>query len=65
KEMSGELDENQVGWIEEGIVYVGKVEDGKLEVMGIIEEEGKVRGEVEKWITEGVKVEEVEEVYGG
>ncbi len=63
KEMTGELDENQLRSIEERIVYLRNLEDRKLEVIRIIEEQGKLTGELQKSITQAVKLQEVEDLY--
>lgn len=63
KEMTGELDENQLRSIEERIVYLRNLEDRKLEVIRIIEEQGKLTGELKKSITQAVKLQEVEDLY--
>ncbi|WP_430022128.1 Tex family protein [Paenibacillus sp. MABNR03] len=63
KEMTGELDENQLRSIEERIVYLRNLEDRKVEVIRIIEEQGKLTGELKKSITQAVKLQEVEDLY--
>ncbi|MCP1182765.1 Tex family protein [Paenibacillus sp. 1781tsa1] len=63
KEMTGELDENQLRSIEERIVYLRNLEDRKLEVIRIIEEQGKLTGELKLSITQAVKLQEVEDLY--
>ncbi|WP_458125734.1 Tex family protein [Paenibacillus sp. Z3-2] len=63
KEMTGELDENQLRSIEERIVYLRNLEDRKLEVIRIIEEQGKLTAELQKSITQAVKLQEVEDLY--
>ncbi|RAI84750.1 uncharacterized protein DET54_12426 [Paenibacillus pabuli] len=63
KEMTGELDENQLRLIEERIVYLRNLEDRKLEVIRIIEEQGKLTGELKQSITQAVKLQEVEDLY--
>jgi uncharacterized protein len=63
KEMTGELDENQLRLIEERIVYLRNLEDRKVEVIRIIEEQGKLTGELKRSITQAVKLQEVEDLY--
>jgi uncharacterized protein len=63
KEMTGELDENELRLIEERIVYLRNLEDRKLEVIRIIEEQGKLTGELKQSITQAVKLQEVEDLY--
>ncbi|WP_413376165.1 Tex family protein [Paenibacillus taichungensis] len=63
KEMTGELDENQLRLIEERIVYLRNLEDRKVEVIRIIEEQGKLTGELKQSIKQAVKLQEVEDLY--
>ncbi|MHA7579991.1 Tex family protein [Paenibacillus vandeheii] len=63
KEMTGELDENELRLIEERIVYLRNLEDRKVEVIRIIEEQGKLTGELKQSITQAVKLQEVEDLY--
>ncbi|SLK03808.1 MULTISPECIES: Tex family protein [unclassified Paenibacillus] len=63
KEMTGELDENQLRLIEERIIYLRNLEDRKVEVIRIIEEQGKLTGELKQSITQAVKLQEVEDLY--
>ncbi|NUU78646.1 Tex family protein [Paenibacillus xylanilyticus] len=63
KEMTGELDENQLRSIEERIVYLRNLEDRKVEVIRIIEEQGKLTKELKQSITQAVKLQEVEDLY--
>lgn len=63
KEMTGELDENQLRQIEERIVYLRNLEDRKVEVIRIIEEQGKLTEDLKTSITKAVKLQEVEDLY--
>lgn len=63
KEMTGELDENQLRQIEERVQYLRNLEDRKLEVIRIIEEQGKLTGELQSAIENAVKLQEVEDLY--
>ncbi|MDN4600486.1 Tex family protein [Paenibacillus sp. F6_3S_P_1C] len=63
KEMTGELDENELRLIEDRIVYLRNLEDRKVEVIRIIEEQGKLTGELKQSITQAVKLQEVEDLY--
>ncbi|KQY84301.1 RNA-binding transcriptional accessory protein [Paenibacillus sp. Root52] len=63
KEMTGELDENQLRNIEERIVYLRNLEDRKVEVIRIIDEQGKLTKELKQSITQAVKLQEVEDLY--
>lgn len=63
KEMTGELDENVLRLIEERTVYLRNLEDRKVEVIRIIEEQGKLTEELAKSIKQAVKLQEVEDLY--
>jgi uncharacterized protein len=63
KEMTGELDENELRGIEERLQYLRNLEDRKLEVVRLIEEQGKLTDELRAAIIQSVKLQEVEDVY--
>ncbi|MEK8131059.1 Tex family protein [Paenibacillus filicis] len=63
KEMTGELDENQLRDIEERLTYLRNLESRKLEVMRLIEEQGKLTGELRASIERAGKLQEVEDLY--
>lgn len=63
KEMTGELDENQLRSIEERTGYLRNLEVRKREVIRIIEEQGKLTEELKGSITAAVKLQEVEDLY--
>ncbi|WP_338533371.1 Tex family protein [Paenibacillus peoriae] len=63
KEMTGELDENQLREIEDRVVYLRNLEDRKVEVIRIIDEQGKLTEELQVAITSAVKLQEVEDLY--
>ncbi|MFC7557759.1 Tex family protein [Paenibacillus farraposensis] len=63
KEMTGELDENQLREIEDRALYLRNLEDRKVEVIRIIEEQGKLTEELQAAITSAVKLQEVEDLY--
>lgn len=63
KEMTGELDENVLRQIEERTVYLRNLEDRKVEVIRIIEEQGKLTDELLMSIKQAVKLQEVEDLY--
>lgn len=63
KEMTGELDENQLRSIEERTGYLRNLEVRKREVIRIIEEQGKLTEELKASITAAVKLQEVEDLY--
>ena len=61
KEMTGELDENALRAIEERQQYLRSLEDRKLEVLRLIEEQGKLTSELKQAIERSVKLQEVED----
>ncbi|NEN84291.1 Tex family protein [Paenibacillus elgii] len=63
KEMTGELDENQLRDIEERLAYLRNLEDRKLEVIRLIDEQGKLTAELRTAIEQSVKLQEVEDLY--
>lgn len=63
KEMTGELDENQLRDIEERVKYLRGLGDRKREVIRIIEEQGKLTEELARAIHAAVKLQEVEDLY--
>lgn len=63
KEMTGELDENVLRSIEERQQYLGNLEDRKLEVIRLIDEQGKLTAELKSAIEKSVKLQEVEDLY--
>ncbi|AFC27533.1 YdcI [Paenibacillus mucilaginosus 3016] len=63
KEMTGELDENQLRDIEERLTYLRNLEDRKLEVLRLIHEQGKLTDELQRSIEASVKLQEVEDLY--
>lgn len=63
KEMTGELDENQLRSIEERTGYLRNLEERKGEVLRIIEEQGKLTEELSAAILKAVKLQEVEDLY--
>ncbi|MFB5762823.1 Tex family protein [Paenibacillus medicaginis] len=63
KEMTGELDENQLRQIEERVQYLRNLEDRKLEVIRIIDEQGKLTEVLQSAIENAVKLQEVEDLY--
>ncbi|AZK46453.1 Tex family protein [Paenibacillus lentus] len=63
KEMTGELDENQLRDIDDRIQYLRNLEVRKREVIRIIAEQGKLTGELEAAIVQAVKLQEVEDLY--
>lgn len=63
KEMTGELDENQLRDIEERTAYLRNLEERKSEVIRIILEQEKLTPELEASIMQAVKLQEVEDLY--
>lgn len=63
KEMTGELDENQLRDVEERTNYLRNLEDRKTEVIRIIAEQEKLTDELEAAIRKAVKLQEVEDLY--
>lgn len=63
KEMTGELDENQLRDIEERNQYLRNLEERKQEVIRIIAEQGKLSDQLEADIRKAVKLQEVEDIY--
>ncbi|MFU1798409.1 Tex family protein [Paenibacillus azoreducens] len=63
KEMTGELDENQLRSIEERVTYLRNLEERKREVIRIIDEQGKLTEELKSSIEKAVKLQEVEDLY--
>ncbi|WP_410771802.1 Tex family protein [Fontibacillus sp. BL9] len=63
KEMTGELDENQLRDIEERTNYLRNLEERKAEVIRIIAEQDKLSEELEAAIRKAVKLQEVEDLY--
>ncbi|WP_237691000.1 Tex family protein [Paenibacillus caui] len=63
KEMTGELDENQLRDVEERTNYLRGLEERKREVIRIIDEQGKLTEELSSAIRQAVKLQEVEDLY--
>ncbi len=63
KEVTGELDEEQIRNIDERLTYLRNLEARKAEVLKSIEEQGKLTPELAQAITEAVKIQEVEDLY--
>ncbi|MFC5701859.1 Tex family protein [Cohnella faecalis] len=63
KEMTGELDENQLRDIEERRNYLKGLEDRKAEVIRLIDEQGKLTPELSDSISKAAKLQEVEDLY--
>ncbi|CAK4824580.1 unnamed protein product [Aphanomyces euteiches] len=63
KEMTGELDENELRAIEERLQYLRNLEDRKLEVIRLIDEQGKLTPELQAAIEQAAKLQELEDLY--
>ncbi|MFD1427080.1 uncharacterized protein JOD24_003310 [Kroppenstedtia sanguinis] len=63
KEMTGELDEEQLRGIEERNKYLIQLEQKKEEVIRLIDEQGKLTDELRKKIESAVKLQTVEDLY--
>ncbi len=63
KEVTGELDEEQIRNIDERLTYLRNLEARKAEVLKSIEEQGKLTPELAQAITEAIKLQEVEDLY--
>ncbi|MBW7476785.1 RNA-binding transcriptional accessory protein [Paenibacillus oenotherae] len=63
KEMTGELDENDLRGIEDKLQYMRGLETRKREVIRLIDEQGKLTAELKGAIEASVKLQEVEDLY--
>ncbi|GEK36648.1 Tex family protein [Enterococcus thailandicus] len=63
KEMTGSLDEVQIREIEERYAYLENLEKRKVEVLRLIDEQGKLTPELEAGIVQSVKMQQVEDLY--
>jgi len=63
KEMTGELDENDLRSIDEKLQYMRNLEERKREVIRLIDEQGKLTDELQAAITQSSKLQEVEDLY--
>ncbi|MFX3632138.1 MAG: Tex family protein [Candidatus Pristimantibacillus sp.] len=63
KEMTGELDENDLRSIEERLQYMRNLEDRKREVIRLIDEQGKLTEELRVSIEASIKLQEIEDLY--
>lgn len=63
KEMTGELDENELRDIEEKMQYMRNLESRKREVIRLIDEQGKLTDELRSAIVAAVKLQEIEDLY--
>ena len=63
KEVTGNLDEEQIRDVIEKITYYRNLEKRKEEVIRLIEEQGKLTEELHKSIVNAMKLQEVEDLY--
>ncbi|MBD1382138.1 RNA-binding transcriptional accessory protein [Bacillus sp. IB182487] len=63
KEQTGALDEVQIRDISEKWTYMQNVENRKEEIIRLIEEQGKLTGELKKEIMQAVKLQQLEDLY--
>lgn len=63
KEVTGELDENQIRDMQERLTYLRNLEAEKEKVLRVIGEQGKLTPELEKAILAADKLQEVEDLY--
>ena len=63
KEVTGNLDENQIGDILKSITYLRNLEKRKEEVISLIDEQGKLTEELREAIIKAEKLQEVEDLY--
>lgn len=63
KEVTGNLDENQIGDILKSITYLRNLEKRKEEVIALIDEQGKLTDELKEAVMKAEKLQEVEDLY--
>ena len=63
KEVTGNLDENQIGDILKAVTYLRNLEKRKEEVIALIDEQGKLTDELKNSILNSTKLQEVEDLY--
>ena len=63
KEVTGNLDEEQIREIIEKVSYFRNLEKRKEEVLRLIEEQGKLTDELKTSIVNAIKLQEVEDLY--
>ncbi|NMA14794.1 MAG: RNA-binding transcriptional accessory protein, partial [Clostridia bacterium] len=63
KEVTGELDENQIRLIEERVRFHRGLEERKGEIIRLIDEQGKLTGELKEKIMQAVTPTELEDLY--
>lgn len=63
KEVTGEMDENQLRFLEERMAYLRNLEKRKQDVIASIEEQGKLTSELSEKISKATILQEVEDLY--
>lgn len=63
KEVTGEMDENQVRALQERLTYLRNLEAEKEKVLRVIAEQGKLTPDLERAIKAADKLQEVEDLY--
>jgi uncharacterized protein len=63
KEMTGELDENELRSVEDRLGYLRNLEERKREVVRLIDEQGKLTDELKASIEGASKLQEIEDLY--
>ena len=63
KEVTGNLDEVQIGDILDRVNYLRNLEKRKEEVIRLIEEQGKLTDEIKEGVEKAEKLQEVEDIY--
>ncbi len=63
KEVTGEMDENQIRDLQERLTYLRNLEAEKEKVLRVIGEQGKLTPELERAIHNAEKLQEVEDLY--
>ncbi|MGM9571168.1 MAG: Tex-like N-terminal domain-containing protein, partial [bacterium] len=63
KEVTGELDEEQLRLLAERLQYLRNLAKRKEEISNIIEEQGKMTEELAGLIAKAVKLQELEDIY--
>ena len=63
KEATGELDEVQLRQVADRLSYLRNLDARREEILRLIQEQGKLTGELEQAIRDAVKLQELEDIY--
>ncbi|MBI3979227.1 MAG: RNA-binding transcriptional accessory protein [Chloroflexi bacterium] len=63
KEVTGGLDEVQLGAVQERVAYLRHLGQGKADVLRVVEEQGKLTGELREKVNGAQTLQEVEDLY--